>query len=235
MDSRKDPLWNDLQRIFTLAGIPAKELVRQVSDAADSILFTRQLIVFHLRQCRLASERQMPSSSGVVESVLATLRHAYEDGVGEGDVAIAAHHLAALQNLRNAYDYLAQICNVLLLPSPLPVHVCDLNRVMDALPESGFQKKLKEIADGSDFLHVTSQNNVVKHCRVMKTYPHVDLVSGKAKHLSQGFSRSSKKQVLEFDKEAVCESLERIARLNGQLTELLKKLSKQIEEKHKGA
>lgn len=229
MDSRKDPLWNDLQRICALAEIPAMALVRQVAEAADSIHFTRQLIAFHVRECRLASERQMPSSSGTLETVLATLRHAYRDGIGDGDVAMAAHHLAALQNLRNAYDYLAQICNVL-LPSPLPVHVCDLNRVMDALPESSFQKKLKEIASGSDYLHATSRNNVVKHCRVTKTYPHVDLGSGEASHQVQAFAKSGKKQVQTFDKEDVRDSLERIERLCSSLTALLKELREQLDK-----
>lgn len=235
MESRMDTVRHDLQRICRLAEMPAWALVRQVCDAADSILFARQLIGFHVRECRLASERQMPSSSRIEEAVLVTLRHVREDGMGKGEVAVAAHHLAALQNLRNAYDYLAQICNVMLLPAPLPVHACDLNRVMDALPESAFQKKLKEIADGSDFLHVSSQNNVVKHCRVTQTYPHVDLVSGEAKHLSQGFIRNRKKQVSVFDKEDVCESLERIERLNAHLTELITELCGQLDEKHKGA
>lgn len=235
MDSRIDPVRHDLQRICMLAEIPTSALVRQVSEAADSILFTRQLIAFHLRECQLALERQMPSSSGTVQAVLATLQYVHRDGIGQGDVAMAAHQLAALQNLRNAYDYLAQLCNVLLLPTPLPVHACDLNRVRDALPESDFQKKLKEVATGSDFQHATSQNNVIKHCRVTQIYPHVELVSGEAKHLSQGFARSSKKQVLEFDKEAVSESLERLERLDVQLTELLKELCEQLDKKHKGA
>lgn len=230
MDSRKDPLLNDLQRICTLAQVPAMALVRQVADAADSILFTRQLIAFHVHECRLASERQMPSSSGTLETVVATLRYAYRDGIGDGDVAMAAHHLAALQNLRNAYDYLAQICNVLLLPSPLPAYTCDLSKLLDALPDSVFQSKLKEIANGSDFKHATSQNNLVKHCRVTRTYPHVDLVSGEAKHLIQGFAKSGKKQVQTFDKEDVRDSLERIERLSSSLAELLKELCEQFDK-----
>lgn len=230
MDSRKDPLLNDLQRICTLAQIPAMALVRQVADAADSILFTRQLIAFHVHECRLASERQMPSSSGTLETVLATLRHAYRDGIGDGDVAMAAHHLAALQNLRNAYDYLAQICNVLLLPAPLPVHVCDLGRVIEALPASAFQEELRTLASGSDFLHVASHNNVVKHCRVTRTYPHVDLGSGEALHQVQAFAKSGKKQVQTFDKEDVRDSLERIERLCSSLTELLKELREQLDK-----
>ena len=230
MDSRKDPLLNDLQRICTLAEIPAMALVRQVAEAADSIHFTRQLIAFHLRECRLALERQMPSSSGTVQAVLATLQYVHRDGIGQGDVAMAAHHLAALQNLRNAYDYLAQVCNVLLLPAPLPAHTCDLNKLLDALPDSVFQNKLKEIANGSDFKHATSQNNLVKHCRVTRTYPHVDLVSGEAKHLVQGFAKSCKKQVQTFDKEDVRDSLERIERLSSSLAELLKELREQLDK-----
>ena len=143
MDSSNDPVWDDLQRICALAEIPAMALVRQVAEAADSIHFTRQLIAFHLRECRLALERQMPSSSGTVQAVLATLQYVHRDGIGQGDVAMAAHHLAALQNLRNAYDYLAQICNVLLLPAPLPAHTCDLNKLLDVLPDSVFQKKIE--------------------------------------------------------------------------------------------
>lgn len=235
MDSSNDPVWDDLQRICALAGIPAMALVRQVAEAADSIHFTRQLIAFHVHECRLALERQMPSSSGTVQAVLATLQYVHRDGIGQGDVAMAAHHLAALQNLRNAYDYLAQICNVLLLPAPLPAHTCDLNKLLDVLPDSVFQKKLNAIANGSDFQHAKSLNNLVKHCRVTRTYPHVDLVSGEAKHLVQGFAKSGKKQVQTFDREDVHDSLQRIERLTAQLTELLKDLREQLDGKQKGA
>ncbi|MCS0272965.1 hypothetical protein, partial [Vibrio alginolyticus] len=109
----------------------------------------------------------------------------------ESEVISAQAHLhAVLQNVRSMYDILAQLLNALLVHEPIAVHLCDICRVCEALPDGNVRTELEKILASFEYQYVNSFVNTIKHRNLVQFNRQLDLREGRTSIRIKPFSYS---------------------------------------------
>jgi len=82
--------------------------------------------------------------------------------VGEANV------IACLHTARNMWDMFAQLANALILEKPISVGACDIGRVLDAMPPSELETRLRILLDSHWYKYVAAFSNTAKHRRLVQ-------------------------------------------------------------------
>lgn len=102
-------------------------------------------------------------------------------------LVIRANVTACIHTARNAYDHLAQLCNVLLLDPPMSVESCDFHRVRRSLPESELRNKLDLLAESDWFQYIAAYSNTSKHRMLVQQSLHLSYADGIAGIRAESF------------------------------------------------
>lgn len=103
-------------------------------------------------------------------------------------LVVRANVIACIHTVRNAYDYLAQLCNALLITPAIPVEKCDFHKVRDQLPQSPLRQELESLSTSPWFKYVAAYSNTSKHRALVQQSMHLSYARGVAGLRAEAFT-----------------------------------------------
>lgn len=154
-----------------------REQIRKVHAEPDPILD----IVFSIDRSTRIFRYHMATARDALKGIVSENKAGDADtlllvfGISEkqGDFEYAkvvseAHIIGCLHTARGLWDLFAQLVNALVLPKPLPIAACDINRVAAALPQSQLKTAIDSLLASHWYRYVQSYINTTKHRRLVQ-------------------------------------------------------------------
>jgi hypothetical protein len=99
-----------------------------------------------------------------------------------------AHLISCLHTSRDMWDHFAQLLNLVLLRSSIPIHLCDISEVSTRLPESALRDYVLTALSSHWYRYVAAFVNTAKHRRLVEHLFSVSIEENRAGVLVGAFS-----------------------------------------------
>lgn len=143
---------------------------RDMQAVLSSLARSHSIFGYHVCTARDAMngilDKEDPTSRNNFKVIFGDAENATE--VNRASVVSEAHIIGCMHTVRSIADFFAQLVNGLVLGNKFDVDRCELKHVINAMPDSELQARLKSLFESYWFGYVTGFINTTKHRQLVQ-------------------------------------------------------------------